>query len=227
MPFQNLPSPSVPPLSHRPHWVVVGTVGLALTAVAAFFGVGSLVIFGGALVVVSAVGFIRDWHFPLTRNRAENPGWVDRRRKRKADQAAQIENDRQRKLFEDAEKLKTAQELFSSVVWRAEHRIGVIRSDARVVVVSLKYPKGLDPRESKGWTASCRIEQEGKFHVAQGETGPFGIDLTLPQDFEPQMGFPLPVGFYEVEWFPDFPATVERDCFVVTLSGGISLGFTN
>jgi hypothetical protein len=130
--FPKFPPP--PPLTHRPHWAAILTAGAAVLTTPALWGAHGaarhiLVIVGLVIVLWAALGFIRDWHMPFVRNRADSPGFVDRKRKRKIQEQVNALVAEQLKIAQrqaDAEKMK---EKF----WESQHgmliRGGAFRLD--------------------------------------------------------------------------------------------------
>src|SRR5665213_2912772 len=143
---------------------------------------------------------------------------IDAQRQRRIDTAARIAEGTRLSLAAEHERLRLAEQNVSSMLWTSGHSYALV-GDSWCVALSLNGPTGFDPMDAIGWEATCHVTHEGTTYVAHGSYGQLWLDLAFPQDFEPIIDHPLPIGQYEVDWEPDFPAFAARDRFIIDLNG--------
>jgi hypothetical protein len=210
--------PPIPPFTHRPNWVVLGTVGLAMTGAAAAWGGASglrhvLILVGVAFVLLAAVGFWRDWHFPFTRERSRSPGLVDRKRAKAQAAVVQKMVDEQLKVGQE----KANNEKMKVKFWESHHGM-LMRGGAALQLhffVWAEPPIFTDSSMLVDFPGSCVVRRGGEeFRSGTVECGgQRGYVQSFPSDFTPQLeGI---AGHYEVEWTLPDSRLASRDSFTL------------
>lgn len=185
---------------------VLTAVVAALHAPAFVWIVLGALAFWTSAVAVSHIGFVA----------RRLPWWFHSKsqEKRKRD----IEAARRGALEVAKRELEAEKRKYTSVLWRSEHKVASLWERVVTVVVSLKPPEGFETTNLDGQPALCRMLFNGTVYEATNVCGRFGVDVEF-REFWPSLGEPIPMGRYEVEWLPSFPATVERDVVFVGTAG--------
>jgi hypothetical protein len=228
--FPKFPPP--PPLTHRQQWAALLTAGAAVITAPALWGAHGFarhffVILGLVIVLVGALGFIRDWHMPFVRNRADDPGIVDRRRAKERAIADQKMADRlaAEVAAEVEEQLRVAQikqfeEKMKYKFWESHH--GLLTRGRHVYLeffVFAEPPIFTDSSMLSDFAGSC-VARRGseEFHSGMVECGgPRGYVLCFPDDFNPRPD--SIAGRYEVEWLLPDSRLASRDSFILNENG--------
>ena len=238
MGFQNRVPPPLEKVSHRGQWVFVATFGGSVTSMAYFWG-GSIevrrtiALIGLGIIGVSALAFIRDWHFPFVRDRNQSPGIIDRRNKRRVDAANAVIFEEQRRVFEeqqrvqeearaDAERIDKAIKTWKRWGWHTNHREAIdYERGIRYPIIELSQPEGWDGSASGRWVAQCKVTFEGTTYMSGDQACAyiFGFSAGFPLHFPDSLECPLPKGTYEFEWECDHPILIERGLFEVGDNG--------
>lgn len=221
MPFPKFPPP--PPLTHRPHWAAVLTAGAAIITGPALWGAHGvarhvLVIVGLVVVLGAALGYIRDWHMPFVRNRAESPGFVDRRRKQRAEAMAIVIVEQQLGIMTE----RTNNETMKNNFWHSSHGMGMRSRDLSPAFFVWSEPRAFTDRSMLvGLVGSCVLRRgEEEFQSGDIECDlDRGFSRMFPGDFATFPSADEIAGKYEVEWIISGGNLASRDSFELNSEG--------
>jgi hypothetical protein len=213
--FSKFPPP--PPLTHRQQWAALLTAGAAVITAPALWGAHGFarhffVIVGLVIVLLGALGFIRDWHMPFVRNRAEDPGIVDRKRakakavaeKKFAEERAELVQMVVEQQLKN-EQIKAYGVKMKEKFWESQH--GMLSQGWALNLnffIWAEPPVFTDESMLVGFPGSCVVRRgDEEFHSSEVECGgQRGYAIAFPEGFNPR---PTELaGDYEVEWtLPD------------------------
>jgi hypothetical protein len=199
------------------------TAAAALTTSPALWGAHGearhwLVGVGLAAVFFSALGFIRDWNMPFVRNRADDPGFVDRRKTRK--QAAQVQAlvDQQMKIAQERE----FNERMTTRFWHAGHGMRMRNREWELRFFVWADPQTFIDRSMRvGLVGTCVIKRGSEeFRSEEFECDlDHGFTRLFPDEFTPTLNADELMGTYEVEWSISDSQLASRDAFTLDANG--------